>query len=78
MPGRQSQEDRWGLSVNQSRQNGCQDLYLGELESDWNPKQELCQGETECLHCYIKDQPSEALGQVAYLTANEHACLCAV
>lgn len=35
---------------------GCQDLYLEELESDWNPEPELCRGETECLHCYSKQR----------------------
>lgn len=55
---------------------GCQDLYLEELEPDWNPEPEPCQGKQNvCIVTTDKDQPPEDLGS-AHLSARGHACQC--
>lgn len=57
---------------------GCQDLYLEELESDWNPEQELCQGETECLHCYSKQRSAFRRLRPGHISVHMSMPICAV
>lgn len=56
----------------------CQDLYLEELESDWNPEQELCQGETECLHCYSKQRSAFRRLRPGHISVHMNIPICAV
>lgn len=57
---------------------GCQVLYLEELESDWNPEQELCQRETECLHCYSKQRSAFRRLRPGHISVHISMPVCAV